>query len=177
MRSQRSAFGRWLAIAAAILLLPATSILADPTLPTIPANTFMVPVATGIAATDTSNIASTIAAAANAGGGTVIVPSGTYLCNQFALTSNINLHLDSGAIIRNNVPTSTLIATSGTLHDLEITGSGIIDGRATSTKSSNNLVLRHIQELGFVFRQFRGEWMEHKEVFHAEEVYRSLVET
>jgi hypothetical protein len=39
------------------------------------------------------------------------------------------------------------------------------------------LVLRHIQELGFVFRQFRGEWMEHKEVFHAEEVYRSLVET
>jgi polygalacturonase len=126
-------------------LLPVVSVFADPTLPTIPAGTFTVPAATGVAATDTSNIASTIAAAASAGGGTVVVPSGTYLSNSFALTSNINLHLDSGATIRNNAPTSSLITTSGTLHDIEVTGSGIIDGRATNTTSSNNLVsLRHI---------------------------------
>ena len=126
-------------------LLPVVAALADPTLPTIPANTFTVPAATGNAATDTSNIANTITAAANAGGGTVVVPAGTYVSNQFALSSNINLHLNSGAIIRNNAPTSTLITTSGTLHDIEITGSGIIDGRATSTTSNNNMVsLMHI---------------------------------
>jgi hypothetical protein len=142
---ERSVLGRWIVSVVAASLLPAVAVLADPTLPTIPANTFTVPAATGNAATDTSNIANTITAAANAGGGMVVVPAGTYLSNQFALTSNINLHLNSGAIIRNNAPTSTLITTSGTLHDIEITGSGILDGRATSTTSSNNMVsLRHI---------------------------------
>lgn len=144
-RIKRSVQGRWLATAAAAFLWPAVSALADPALPTFPANTFMVPAATGNAATDTANITNTITAAVNAGGGTVVVPAGTYLSNQFALKSNINLQLNSGATIRNNVPTSTLITTSGTLHDVAITGSGIIDGRATNTKSSNNLVsLRHI---------------------------------
>jgi Glycosyl hydrolases family 28 len=144
-RIGRSVRLTWMAMVAAAWLLPTISVLADPTLPTIPAGTFTVPAATGNATTDTSNIASTIAAAASAGGGTVVVPAGTYLSNQFALTSNINLHLNSGATIRNNAPTSTLITTSGTLHDIEITGSGIIDGRATNTTSSNNMVsLRHI---------------------------------
>jgi polygalacturonase len=113
------------------------SVLADPTLSTIPANTFTVPAATGNATTDTSNIVATITAAANAGGGTVVVPAGTYLSNSFALKSNINLHLDSGATIRNNAPTSAFITTSGPLHDIAITGSGIIDGRATTTAAGN----------------------------------------
>jgi autotransporter-associated beta strand protein len=144
MRIQCSVHGRWIASVAVASLLPALSALAYPTLPTIPAGTFTVPAATGNAATDTSNITSTITAAVNAGGGTVVVPAGTYLSNQFSLKSNINLHLDSGATIRNNVPTSSLITTSGTLHDVAITGSGIIDGRATDTNGNNLVSLRHI---------------------------------
>ena len=144
MHIQRSIHCRWIAIVAAASLLPAVSVFADPTLPTIPADTFMVPAATGVAATDTNNIKNTIAAASAAGGGTVEVPAGTYLSNSFALASSINLHLDAGATIRNNAPTSAFITTSGTLHDIAITGSGIIDGRATNTVGNTLVSLRHI---------------------------------
>ncbi|HEY2761572.1 MAG TPA: glycosyl hydrolase family 28 protein, partial [Pirellulales bacterium] len=130
---------------AAASLLPAVAASADPTLPTIPAGTFTVPAATFNATTDTNNIKNTISAATAAGGGTVEVPAGTYLSNSFALASSINLHLDSGAIIQNNAPTSSMITTSGTLHDIEITGSGILDGHATNTTSGNNMIsLKHI---------------------------------
>lgn len=40
-----------------------------------------------------------IAAAAKVGGGTVLVPAGTYLCGSIHLTNNINLHLEPGAVI------------------------------------------------------------------------------
>ncbi|HEY4235053.1 MAG TPA: glycosyl hydrolase family 28 protein, partial [Lacipirellulaceae bacterium] len=145
MRIGQFVHGRWIAIVVVASLLPAMSVVADPTLPTIPANTFTVPAATGVATTDTNNIKNTIATASAAGGGMVEVPAGTYLSNAFALVSNINLHLDAGATIRNNAPTSAFITTSGTLHDIAITGSGILDGRATTTTSGNNMIsLKHI---------------------------------
>lgn len=34
------------------------------------------------------------------GGGTVVVPAGLYLCGSIVLKSNINLHLESGAVIK-----------------------------------------------------------------------------
>ena len=34
-----------------------------------------------------------------AGGGTVFVPAGTYLCGSIHLTNNIHLYLDAGAVI------------------------------------------------------------------------------
>ncbi len=40
-----------------------------------------------------------IAACAQAGGGTVLVPAGIYLCGSIHLKSNINLLLDAGAVI------------------------------------------------------------------------------
>jgi hypothetical protein len=113
---------------------------ADPALPVIPGNTFTVPAATGVAATDTANLAATITSAKNAGGGTVVVPAGTYLSNTLTFSgSGINLQLSAGATIQNATPSNTLINTSGTIHDIEISGSGTIDGHA-STTSSNNLV-------------------------------------
>ena len=45
-------------------------------------------------------IAKTIAACAKAGGGTVLVPRGTWLTGPIHLKSNINLHLAAGAILR-----------------------------------------------------------------------------
>ncbi len=40
-----------------------------------------------------------IQAAAKAGGGTVFIPAGTYLCGSIHLTNNLNLHLDAGAVV------------------------------------------------------------------------------
>ncbi len=121
-----------------LFLLPALA-WADPMLPTIPSGTFTVAAATGNATTDTANIKAALTSAKNAGGGTVVVPAGTYLSNAFSLTSSINFQLSSGATIQNNAPGSTLITASSNTHDLEISGSGTIDGHATAT-SSNNLV-------------------------------------
>jgi polygalacturonase len=144
----RLPIGSLILLALAAALFPALA-WADPVLPTIPAGTFTVPAATGIAATDTANLTATLTAAANSAnhGGTVIVPAGTYLCNNFSIPSNINLQLNSGANIYNNSPLTTLI-NIGSGHDIAITGSGAIDGRATTTKGSGNLItISHVTNL------------------------------
>jgi len=48
---------------------------------------------------DQNAINDAIAACSHAGGGTVLVPSGTYLCGSIHLASNVNLSLDPGATI------------------------------------------------------------------------------
>jgi polygalacturonase len=48
---------------------------------------------------DTPAINAAIAACAKSGGGTVLVPPGTYLCGSIHLASNINLCLDPGATL------------------------------------------------------------------------------
>jgi polygalacturonase len=47
----------------------------------------------------TGAIAAAIEAASNAGGGTVVVPSGTYLTGAIFLKNNIELHVSPGAIL------------------------------------------------------------------------------
>ena len=48
---------------------------------------------------DSPTINQAIQAASQAGGGTVFVPAGTYLCSSIRLTNNIHLYLDAGAVI------------------------------------------------------------------------------
>jgi len=48
---------------------------------------------------DSSAINQAIQAASAAGGGTVFVPAGTYLCGSIRLTSNIHLYLDAGSVM------------------------------------------------------------------------------
>src|SRR5208282_6351651 len=48
---------------------------------------------------DSRAINRAILAASEAGGGTVFVPAGTYLCGSIRLTNNIHLYLDTGAVI------------------------------------------------------------------------------
>ena len=126
------------------LLLASTGLtLADPVLPSIPATNFNVTSfgAVGDGTTDnTIAISNTIAAAGTAGGGTVEIPVGTYLCGPLTLTNNINLQIDSGATLKalpvltftnypaQNQPYPNLIYASG-MTDLEISGSGTIDGQ------------------------------------------------
>ncbi len=92
-----------------------------------------------VADTQTNNAAaiqSAINAAAKAGGGMVIVPTGKFMTGTLELQSNVELHLEPGAAITGSDKRkdyegfshlSLLIATGK--HNISITGNGTIDGR------------------------------------------------
>lgn len=116
--------------------------LATPALPTIPNKTFSIKDFGGVGDDQTDNtqaFQNTINAAEAAGGGKVVIPSGVYLCGPIRFTSNLDFHIDSGAIIKllpiDKYPGGT---TTGTefiggvkLHDVAITGKGTIDGQGS----------------------------------------------
>jgi polygalacturonase len=107
-------------------------------LPTIPAGTFDVTSygALGDDKTDdTKAIQAALTAAQNAGGGTVVVPTGTFLSGPILIGSGTNLQLASGARLkmlpRVSYPSAApaFITSSGSTHDVAITGAGTIDGQ------------------------------------------------
>lgn len=108
-----------------------------PLLPNIPAGNFNVTtygaVGDGIT-TNTTAIQNAISIASASGGGTVEIPAGTYLSGPLTLVKNINLQLDSGAILRMlpylSYPNTSPLLTASSLTNFEITGTGIIDGQA-----------------------------------------------
>ncbi|HET7626586.1 MAG TPA: glycosyl hydrolase family 28 protein [Verrucomicrobiae bacterium] len=110
--------------------------------PIIPANYFNVTNygATGDGITDnTAAIQSAINAAKNSGGGTVEIPPGTYLSGPIALASSINFQIDSGATLK-MLPYGTYpggasptdFISANRLHDVELSGGGIIDGQGAA---------------------------------------------
>jgi polygalacturonase len=111
-----------------------------PTLPTIPNEIFN---ATNYGAvgdgmtTNTMAIQAAIDAASDMGGGMVELPAGVFLSGPIHLANQINFHLDKGATLRmlplDKYPGGTIdpenfIRGAG-LHDVEISGSGMIDGQ------------------------------------------------
>ena len=117
---------------------------ATPTLPTIPPGVFNVTSygAIGDGSTDnTAAISNALVAASSAGGGTVEIPAaaGAYLCGPLTLKNSINLQIDSGATLK-MLPYGTWpggtsppdFITGSSLHDIEISGSGTIDGSGDS---------------------------------------------
>jgi hypothetical protein len=115
---------------------------ADPTLPIIPNQTFVITsygaVGDGIT-TNTTAIQSAINSANTAGGGTVEVPSGAFLCGPLTFKSSINLQLDSGALLRmlpydkypGGIVSPANFINGSSLHDIEISGTGAIDGQGS----------------------------------------------
>src|ERR1700722_8781589 len=89
------------------------------------------------------------------GGGTVEIPAGTFNANTITMRGNVNLLLDSGAVLTDATPANTLIQTSGTSSNMEISGSGTINGAATAV-GSNKLV--NIQNV--TTRAITGVWIE-----------------
>ena len=96
--------------------------------------------AVGDSVTDnTKAIREAINNAINAGGGMVIIPAGVYLCGPVSFANNLNLHIDSGAILRmlpmKNYPGGTTdgidFISGSKLHDIAITGKGMIDGQGS----------------------------------------------
>ena len=123
-----------------------TVISKTPPLPIIPTNNFNVTDygAVGDGVTDNSgSIQNTINAAAAAGGGTVEVPAAgtlsTYLSGPIALSNSVNLQIDSGAMLQmlpmTNWPgggNGPAFITGAGIHDVEISGSGTIDGQGAA---------------------------------------------
>lgn len=125
-----------------------------PARPTIPERVFQLTDfgAVGDAKTmNTDAFARALAAVANAGGGRLIVPRGTFRTGPIKLCSNLDLHLEEGAVIqapvtfteaglpepetlktqaevREKVPVLDPLISGKKLHDVAITGLGAIDG-------------------------------------------------
>ncbi len=93
----------------------------------------------------TAAIQKAIDACAAAGGGQVLIPSGTFLTGPIHLASGVNLHVDAGAVMlfsknwSDYPPRSTPADDGGhvrispitaqDLHDISITGTGTFDGQ------------------------------------------------
>ncbi len=117
---------------------------ADPPLPSIPATNFNITSfgAVGNGSTDNAgSIQNAINAAASAGGGTVIVAAvgvlTNYLSGPLNLSNNVCLQINSGTKLQmlpmgSWVNPSTNFINGSGLHDIAITGSGIIDGQGTN---------------------------------------------
>ena len=88
---------------------------------------------------NTKAIQDAINAAGLSGGGKVIVPSGVYLCGPLQFRDNVNLHIDSAAILRmlpidkysGGIKEGIDFISGTKLHDIAITGKGMIDGQGS----------------------------------------------
>ncbi len=125
-----------------------------PALPRIPDRSFKLTDFGAVGDGHTLNTAAfnqAIAAVKAAGGGTLIVPRGTFRTAPFSLCSNLDLHLDEGAVIQAPETFAELglpnpadfkdqselsakfkvpnpLITGSNLHDVALTGPGIVDG-------------------------------------------------
>ena len=115
-----------------------------PALPVIPGGIYNITnygaIGDGVA-TNTAAIQAAINAASAAGGGIVEVPAGSYLSGPVRLASGINLRVERGAVLRmlpldkypgGTVDPENFISGAG-LHDVAISGSGMIDGQLRQT--------------------------------------------
>jgi polygalacturonase len=114
----------------------------SPALPVIPSASFNITnygAAGDGVATNTAALQAALDAAGAAGGGTVEVPPGVFLSGPVRFASQINLRLYAGAILRmlpiDKYPGGTTnpanFITGSNLHDIAITGAGMIDGQGT----------------------------------------------
>ncbi len=145
LRSQCLSLRRFAPLAAiAIATIAASLASANPTLPTIPAGTFNI--TSYGASTGSSNnataIQNAINAASAAGGGTVTIPSGTFLSGPITLKSKINLNLASGAVLKmlayGTYPGNTPFIDLSNQNNVKISGSGTIDGQGSAWWTAYN---------------------------------------
>jgi hypothetical protein len=114
---------------------------ANPPLPIIPTNIYYATnygaVGDGLT-TNTTAIQAAINAAGNGGGGTVEITAaaGSYLCGPITMLSSVNLQVNGGAMLQMlpyaDWPGTTSFISGASLHDVEISGSGTIDGQGAA---------------------------------------------
>ena len=135
-------------MAATLFLCSATALSAAPKLPNIPAYSTNVTQAPYNAdghgvITNTTAIQNAINDVSALGGGTVEIPGpGVYLTGPLTMKSKINLLIDAGAILRMlpmaSWPGTSPLLSLTSLHDVEISGSGGIDGQGADWWAGNS---------------------------------------
>jgi polygalacturonase len=83
------------------------------------------------------------------GGGKVIVPKGVFITGQLTFHSNIELHLQAGAVLKGSTnikhyPNRSFIIAKG-CNDIQITGTGTIDGSGEAFYDANFQPLKRPQ--------------------------------
>jgi polygalacturonase len=120
----------------------AQTVYVAPSLPTISDKTFNIKDYGAVGDNKTDNtkaINDAIKAATNAGGGKVVVPSGIYLSGPIQFANNLNLRIDSAAILMmlpidkypGGILDGTAFISGLNLHDIAISGKGTIDGQGS----------------------------------------------
>ena len=140
---------------------------------------------------NTQAFADAIHACVEAGGGTVVVPPGTWLTGPIKLESNINLHLERGALIQfsSNIQDFPFIAgfdgkskkymITPPIHayrakNIAITGEGVIDGAGDAWRyvKKDKLTARQWKDLvasGGVVSDDGKEWWPSREAMEGKE--------
>jgi pectin methylesterase-like acyl-CoA thioesterase len=119
-------------------------------LPSIPNRTFNITTygASTASSDNTTSIQNTINAVSAAGGGTVEVPAGTFLSGPLTLANSINLQIDTGATLKmlpygtyplpNGATSYAHFIFANSLHDIEVSGGGTIDGQGSAWWTAQN---------------------------------------
>lgn len=94
---------------------------------------------------DSPSINQAIAACARSGGGTVLIPAGTYMIGTVQLLDNVTLHLEAGAVLKGSADLgdyrvlpytsegrSTALIVADHARNVAITGRGTIDGNGAA---------------------------------------------
>jgi polygalacturonase len=156
-------------LVASVLLLTSLSFASDPALPKIPDKTFAVTEFGAKAdgqANDSKAISAAFDAAEKAGGGVVNFTAGTYLTGPIQLRSNVGIHLEKGATVKFSTDPADYpvvltrwegtecmnycgLLTGRDLHDISITGEGILDGQGSVWWPwSKKAAAKKLRELG-----------------------------
>ena len=104
---------------------------------------------------DTTFIQAALSAASSAGGGTVLVPAGTFLSGPIVLGNGTRLELANGAVLKMlpmaNYGAATAFITANNAHDIALTGAGTIDGQGQAwwTAFASDSTLARPQEVSF----------------------------
>ena len=138
------AFGFGLALLTLPLAAATSAISAPPpALPNIPHRVFNITQYGAVANTVapvTAAIQKAVNACSRGGGGTVLIPHGTFLCGPIRLANDVNLHLARGALLK-MLPCGKYPFIHGkyrdfirasNMHDIAITGHGTINGQGAA---------------------------------------------
>jgi len=101
---------------------------------------------------NTDAIAKAVAACAEAGGGTVIVPAGRYLTGPIELRSNIELRLEAGAVLEATTDLDAYLKFkrkrgliyAENAHDISMTGPGNLQGNGTAFMENTPKGIEHM---------------------------------
>jgi polygalacturonase len=104
---------------------------------------------------NTTKLQAALDAATAAGGGTVVVPAGTYLSGPIVMGSGTRLELQKGSTLKmlpmGTYPNMNAFITSSNAHDIALTGAGTIEGQGQAwwNALTQTPTLKRPQEVSF----------------------------